>query len=1668
MVKSHYFGLFYVLTLLREDNVLCLFHLRVGDVLLSINDTSLEGMAPEDVQNMIKNCPRGDVRIVAQAGPKPPKPTEAVEETVFSPDLKERGQLDDMSDKNDQAGRETVPDVLSNVAVHKPRVDMPSELTSQKNTDTSGRTVPNLFSSSKLPDTRVKVSSTILPQDHTDDFTTTEECEGIGLESTDFDDLPPSIPPPPIPANDLQVEDYSGDVDEPLVQDIVQDVSFNPPTNFEDFVDDKIESALSYDSEEEACTAPPKPLRILGLAAQPHGPSTVQTKGELSRKTDVPSGSGQERKMPAEDIQPQIPIKPPSLFGDDTESESIQLDAPQKLVKNSSVEDAAVRESSQSNGLEDSPIKPPSLFDDELESLPSLPSAPPPPKLSKHFISLDTVSSTSSSPLQSPRFDRESPSHSLNTPRSNFSAESGSSSPSHGRSSTLGTPDPFSDVPIQPPDVVDDDMSSLPPAPPPPRSPVNRSSSWSVRSDTSAPLQHGNVKVPHITSPLPQPPKRERKNSKKRILPLRIRSKRGRKTSEQSDSSYVTDGHRESSPQGFVAPIISSDVNQPTSLTHVEPPEDDMESLPPAPPPPRMSPLTVESLESIADGLQPVKVKTTPSRSVSEERRAITPSGVAEPLHSSQQSPKKKKKSFRRNVIQMEAEGSLPEYGGSSVNVPVVPEMDRAVDNSLKHLTPLEDEVAVTDSSDAMSPPPLPPQMELWSEAGAAEAELALLDQILTLEDSSRSGNEQSSEDGSSSSTKPTSFSTELSYVDTKSMESKEGSADNKSQEVRYHTDSIMSKEGSSDRNITTSSLEQLADMDSRGIPELEPVNLNSSVNATGANVESEAYSPVGDLQERTTSDTVQQTPSGRLLKQLSEGRDPAGNLIKHRRPAPPIPERPSANSKASTVPRKSLPGGIPVLPSRPDIKPKATSSPHEPTHKHHRDQQRLSSPVKEKTSRKLFSRSHKGKDKRADSNNLESPDTSFDSNPEGRERSRSWTKKLFGFRSRSRSKNRDKSKDLENRSRSVSPPRGFFSRSRRSSPPLPPPTTKKDPLSKHKKEIERKDPVIDDIEKYIPVEETPVLSQTLPSTFRLSDPSSQIRNIEGNNNKFGSPTTGDDDSSPEVQGSMLNFLPRTDVSLTVPDESYRDETQFENVDLNHEEKESVSDIQGTSLLSDDEDVTTPDAHFGVDASLTNRPLPPLPPQREKHPDATALITADNDEENAVEDKLPMKPPYKPPVPKRPEFLKSVSTPSRQQQETMEELKQKINKASSFEDRLETAPDMTEDPIFNTEVDDMPDSDDLPSPGPPTFTPVPPPLTLGTSSSPVEKDDSNKTARCPNSPGPPRFKPPPPPLSLKAIAVQNDVTSDETLDSPISPGPPKFKPAPPPIDLQFQNKNIDSEEQDVPSTADIPNIKPLPPIPVAGKMQRQEDPFSAERIVMEGTSVEGDAVPALQNDERRKTKPLPPIPTSFNLKTKDNSHKLPLSRQDAQECDNKEDVDNPEMSEQKPEPPLPQVTLSEDNNYSQVSQVVEPEMPQDATHEVNASNIDDLDSSELSSEWDDTCSSTQGDSGQPGAGSKFARSASFSAGDVHIQRPPVVDEQTKRPTPATMRPPPFMRRRSSSLPHLFQDSLTGEASEGRAGETDYWHTGNLQQLINSRNQEPDVDEGIIEVQVSEK
>lgn len=1601
---------------------------RVGDVLLSIGDTSLEGLDIEVVQDIIKNCPRGDVRIVARAGQK----SRSDADKDFAGD-------DEVSISKLKVEQKHQPDLLPDNAFMKTQVELPRELVLQESPHLGSEIFSN-EASSRSTDEALTHDST--PRRNIE-VVEAQDSESAGeisdLDASEFDDLPPSVPPPPVPVNNRRLEGSSLIVDEPVIHNDLEDISLRPPSLFNDaFVDNQsVNLPALGDSEEEdaqlrSTQAPP----VIPVVSEPVNALSSLVNKEPFHVAELSPRFQQQPVMPPEEIQPQVPVRPPSLFGDDTESTSGA--SPSNPEQTAHYDDApdggepimTIRPPSLFNDdLESLPPKPPSLFDDDLQSLPGSSRTPSPLRVESQCsinYEVDAVSSNSSAIGQSPWFKRKSPKQARKVQQLNITpsgSELRSSSPSSsGTVSAVDVDGPCSGESIEPEDVQDDDMASLPPAPPPPRSPVNRSASWSVRPSDTKP--HGHHEMPYISSPLPAPTKPERKNSKKRILPLRIRSKKGLKSSEEADQHG--DDHNNALTQSVQ--VGFDDHSQ--SVTHVEPPEDDMESLPPAPPPPRMSPLTVQSLENFVDGFQPTNVPDQKRLLSQLEEQGVGISTGGAVSHSSP-SPKKKK-SFRRHFIPTNAKESFSESSNQSSALSV-PYMNAAVDTSVKQLSPQEG-AAVTDSSDAMSPPPLPPEMELWSEAGSAEAELALLDQILSLEDSSRSGNEQSSEGGSPSSSKRAPLS-EIVPEESPTREVQDAPIISKFQEASNYSESL---ENTFEAVTVTAIPPVHTDLPKGSLPQSD-VTDGSDSGAVAV-----------DSSSALANEKSLEGLPGRLSKQQSEDRD-SGKVIKQRRPAPPVPTGPRGQNKTGSVSRKPFPPalGVEVLPSMPHINPKAVPSSQQPVPSHQKEQ-KITSPSKEK--KKLFSKSHKNKQKQPDY--LESPDTSFHEKPAGRERSRSWTQKLFGFRSRSKS--RDKVKERGDRghqgdrSRSVSPPRGLFSKSKRSSlprstPPLPPPSVKKVSVMKGEVQNELGE---DGSEHYETVEKRGRALHSQTSLELNNHPSSSEENFfpEGNNIK--SEMSAEDDSVRHTEGDHVANAEVYiyDVVSREAAESYQ--TEGENNRFAQEENALYySEKQTTSFPVECEVEADLTVNSDLDISRPTKPLP-VPPVRTR--DETSHVN--EDEKDNVADEVPRKLTSKPPVPMKPLLFKLGSKPDNQQQRTEEELTRKFNAPFSVAEGAPNTSEKLEFEMHDLEIQGPLDSNENPpSPGPPKFKPVPPPLVFHGNANLSEMDDRKPAG--PNSPGPPKFKPVPPPLSLKTNMVSNPERKDISSNYLNSPGPPRFKPEPPPLHMKNDTK-------DRPSLPDQPHFEPLPPLLVSATVSPSlDDDNKIRKTVEQDIPVENNEVPGLQIVTKRQMKPLPPVPTGFALKTEDAS-KLALSRQDAQdEYDTEDDI---KLGTSQYQSEFSQIEYKEENPNFQIE---EPLIAQHLSDPLKASNSDELESSDFSSEWDETCSSTQEDHGLSMHGINVARSASFSAGDHHIEQETFLDNPKTLASVSFKRPPPPMRRRSSSLPQLFPDS---DPFKARSDATNYWHTGNLQELINSRNQEPDVDEGIIEVQVSER
>ena len=187
--------------------------------------------------------------------------------------------------------------------------------------------------------------------------------------------------------------------------------------------------------------------------------------------------------------------------------------------------------------------------------------------------------------------------------------------------------------------------------------------------------------------------------------------------------------------------------------------------------------------------------------------------------------------------------------------------------------------------------------------------------------------------------------------------------------------------------------------------------------------------------------------------------------------------------------------------------------------------------------------------------------------------------------------------------------------------------------------------------------------------------------------------------------------------------------------------------------------------------------------------------------------------------------------------------------------------------------------------------------------------------------------------------MSNAERKDEASNYLNSPGPPRFKPEPPPLHMKNDTK-------DRPSLPDQPHFKPLPPLPVSATVSPSlDDDNKIRKTVEQDIPVENNEVPGLQIVTKRQMKPLPPVPTGFALKTEDAS-KLALSRQDAQdEYDTEDDI---KLGTSQYQSEFSQIEYKEENPNFQIE---EPLIAQHLSDPLKASNSDELESSDFSSEW---------------------------------------------------------------------------------------------------------------------
>ena len=1598
-------------------------YFRVGDAILSLNDISLDGMHIEEVRNLIKNCPRGDVQIIAHARPKTIQLSE-VEKNISLGQPMEHYDLhvtpvqvnNCAPEKMQFSNKDELQDLLLGTEFCTFQVGLPSKFVSQKISDVAGNTPIHLEidKENHLPPLVATTNPSLIK-----DILVTKESN-VDEKITDMyhinvNNIPPSTPPPPVPEENQvsKVESPLTSLDDTLLKNRIQDVSVHSLTPGDSMTVVHIHSFPDLNSEAEKIPLHDACLHRYNSSSTSHSTGMsidhviyqqipLKSSFDLHEKQTYSSIiclESELQQLPPEEEQQTLPLKPPSLFGDGTET------LPTVSLPNST---ASVQRTwnavDDKYGRQHSLLKPPSLFGDDTEGPSAAASLPvtnknvleeqiaqvnespwdSEDKLSIKPPSLfaDDLSGVAFFPVTSTSIEQKNHSkqeHTMQKGMLKFPspaqvnvpiADKTTSELEIRQSSAYGFVN--SVVATSSLDVPDDD--SLPPAPPPPRKRVNRSSSWSIGSSfRKDPVSHGSGEHVHNNSHLQPAVKMEQKSSKRRMLPLRVRSKRGRKASEECKSEFEAEQYREGlshtiSVDGSVAVTSSGDAGKPLlSDTHAEPPEDDMESLPPAPPPPRVSPARTSPLTAGSGATNSPLLTHSPHKQVEIITSLFQPQDVQLSLESCNPThPHPNRKSFRKTAVHADIEDLVHESSAldsSSVEVQIT--------GGIK--------VDLSESHDPTTSPPLPAQMELWSEVGSAEAELAFLDQILTLEDSSKSGNEQSSEEGNLVLGKGGSSAKGALSINKIPRQFEENPLLPGCQST-YPAETLSYEKDSSEESSLVFS-HNIGD----GLPDS---TVKASTSSKELNQDKESYSAI-HLERQEGKVDLQDMPNTISVEGNTSEIAQAKNVVKQRRPAPPIPIRLPEAFKTASLPSKPVAANLisGAFPTAVPVDMKAATLPNQqktaltPSSQHKEDECSLPA-AKDTTNKKQAHKNQKGKKKHVDAQTISDQELS-----EGKsEQSRSWTKRLFGFRSRSKSS--DKSNNKKKRTRSVSPPRGVLPKSKSSIVPPPLPSNKKPPLSEKSRESYEKNKKKQGAkgnqspDNKIPLPK-PLRSEPSPMKKRdklLDDCCNKEQNNKLNSNLPDHHSAHSSfDSNALVEGSGV--LLATD--LVTQNNIY----QKERGDVDYLNKATIltTDSREPCVMMGEANLATVDVN---EIPSSDKPYP-FPNHAKPLPTAQFAHYARKDE-NITEDNMHVNVAVKPPVPKKPRFLKAASMLASEQGNGLKDKEQKLDKALSLDSGRDTMSNFTDD----------------------------------TSRLHASYSDVSLPARG-------RIKPPP--LVLEKELDENKINMDEIEDCPSSPGPPTFKPPPPPgVIIQKPNETV---------------VCP----------QETSQAMTQECLAEASSQRFG---------RQRKMKPLPPIPNDFIPIAKEESEGekeslvkpfnqiIPqLSRQYAQE---QYDQSHENQASFEKENWLLEVSpahsTSEGYDHAEVSELEQP-----SNIPLNVSDSDDFSCSEPSAEWED-CTSQENLGSSP-VSSKLVKSASFSVGDYPLKPSPGEDNQQK-PVPASISPPPLMRRRSSSLP-----GFPAEAEQGPE-IANYWHTGNIQELINSRNKEPDVNEGIIEVQVS--
>ena len=1660
---------------------------RVGDTLLSINDVTLKDMPLEKAQELIKSCPRGVVTLVVQAASIQDEHI-ANDPGVSTPLLEPTG--DSHAARGARAARarakpgppEYAPllggaasDEALDYAGSDPPPPVP-EAFGARDTASPDRFTENAASTVGGGRGNFEISEELSPA-----VNYSRVGEGPGERVTSrvrADNIAPLLPPPSAPHNtcrDNQAASYGApaktevgpeksDLEDVLVsaavvetlQEVAPETSpfsvengsrdaAKPPARAASGRGDAPSSAVRPDTWEESQPAeadsfspalpsvPPPPDEFLGL------------------EEDVGS-------VDLEDLEQHAPVPPPTLFGDARDSPELRGDPKAKLEMSSisrthdttSGRSPSTRSRAQNNvaqtrheglppfssdfsawmdvrGNSETAIKPPTLFDDDdLESVSSLPPAPPPP----------SSPAVSSSPVDFQSIKRGLPA------RRGF-ARTPTSTPPLSHNSERFSLDTGSSL------SRDEDVDSLPPAPPPPksvqvrksgraRSPNHgRSTSPGVgrgfSSDSSS--KSSDSFTPHPTSSKTKSVARERpRNSPE----MRRRLKYGKASSKDGPAA-------DNRTRGIDTPRKRP--------SRTGPPESDAVSS-------SSKPLTSGSSSLVG------------SRTEEDSASDSVPTNHL----------------LKSTAVLI---GDLPTEGDQTALV-------SPNSNDCTRSEGSDRPCRTLDGEERLSDLPLADDNDSEREPGVVDPEDDMEDLLLALAlPTAPPGSDQgidTDSDSGSLEREPAGepCDTSRSCEDVKAVSLPDLAVSVPVQDELRLLDEMLAleerdrlSERSVPVSVPSSDDRDAEEQDARGSTDFDKGD-------RGRNLTADRTAKCDNQEEKEVENI--QTAVEKPVQ--SSGGESGVPFKKPRRPAPPVPTKSNtAPSQGLSRRKSSSEPSLVALISHPKAVdtgavPKAPSLTSVHEGKGYTRENRAMS----------LEPSVVG---RAQMDVLASKELS-PSTPS--KRSRSWTRRLFGSRNKGQ-KSRDQSKEREQRSRSQSPSRIRFPFSKKGDAP-------KERASRERKKKEKKAAKKG---ASAPLTSPPRQEMKMPSvragtniTRRESPPGRvnaeaaarrgsrtspppphpylrrQSRPVEGTSAGGEMPTEWSRGSEGDAHGVDSRSPP--------PHPDARRQSFGIDLVRNAEERKAMDLNRG----HDDETATTPENDGESESQITPRrrsvmnhgimvlppvgQCPPKPPRtyslgniyspgrnahdgetRPDHPALTGMSTSPNFLESASglretrtatkpvpakkpthlgkadQPKVPAVSTGKPIVPKKPEFLRNISAPSGQE---CDEFEQKVEKAHSVDDECRgtnsAASDVELSPAEDLSWEERPAHHK-----PPDFKPAPPPTQ--TQQPPVflrelaAQLDKKSASGCPLQ------------EVRRDTPSANSSTAAEVTSNTIAP---RASSAP---DTAKQQKTEPAEPREM-----SPKTKPLPPIPAGWRQDTNSRVSARGRLATRENPVRSSApdpsepdtvTPSVDLHELRDR--LVPVrgsylhgngtlPGSSGSISGDDAVSLPDDVA-VQECIQLVAEEPPVMEEtavpscatanfQEPEPVLMDESLDDDIRPARISPSLLLTPPSSVS-----------------------------------PGSKLNKSASFSSGDQRSRSPsPLPSSPPRQAQPAAEKPtglpvpPSLQRRRSSSLPSLNPDVPPGGGESGGG----YWKTGNLQDLIIARNQDPDVDEGVVTVQVS--